>query len=134
MLNKHTVMVSNSSFSIFASSIFFNWEWCQLLTLLHSEQPKLHRVLVILSTVGLKENKSSSRNTYFLLDADDPLYLLHSPGPNCSKLTPNIKVNKTLNFQIHNVQKHCHLKKKKPEMLLHCKAPPFALQSSPNVF
>ena len=37
--------------------IAFLFSWDQFLTLVHSEQPKLHKVLVILSAIGLKKRK-----------------------------------------------------------------------------
>ena len=42
----------------------------QLLTLLHSEWPKLHRVLAILGAIGLKEIIWASRSKFFPLRID----------------------------------------------------------------
>ena len=39
-------------------------KWCLFLTLLHSEQPKLHRVLAVLSAIGLNERIFSGQ-TFF---------------------------------------------------------------------
>ena len=40
-------------------------KWGLFLTLLHSERPKLHRVLAFLSAIGLKENICFKRSGFF---------------------------------------------------------------------
>ena len=47
--------VMGNSFAIFTFVFLLNGG--QLITLLHSEQPKLHRVLAILSVKGLKKKQ-----------------------------------------------------------------------------
>ena len=52
-VNGYTFRGSNSSIFI----LVYLLNEGSLLTILHSEQPKLHRVLAILSAIGLKDKK-----------------------------------------------------------------------------
>ena len=52
-----------------------------LLTLLHSEKPKLRRVLAVLSAIGLRKALIPGEQKIFLDKMDTLLTLLHSEDP-----------------------------------------------------
>ena len=65
------------------------FKWGQLLTLLHSERPKLYTILAFLSAIGLIGRICSYRNDFFLLRVVPILEGFHYPGK--QTLSPFVK-------------------------------------------